>query len=112
MGLPNLLNNPFDSKENFEQMWFSHYNHHLQILSAIKTKFSINLQQYQMYPADFENFEQALLNHQNFHDDMNTVLSLNGVDLSSIDLKDKRAKEAWTDQNFSEHRAAALALAI
>lgn len=112
MPLVSLLNNPFDSEEALEYMWFSHFQHHIDILQAIKSQLGVSLTQYPIYPVNKENLQQVLQSHQQYHDDMNGVLGLNGVDLQSVNLEDKKEQRVWTDLNFREHQAASVALTI
>lgn len=95
-----------------EYMWYAHYQHHLEIVQAIQKQKSVKLNIHPIYPFNVKNIQSILLNHQLFHDDMNSVLGLNGVDLQTVNLKDKTEQGIWTDQNFREHFAAASALKI
>ena len=111
--LSGLLNVP-STKNQWDSWSFSHRNHHDQIRRAIQleTGGATNLFQYQLDPIPENNFDDWLARNQQAHNDMNQVLGLQGVDLSSVDVKDRKKLEAWVYTHWQEHQAAATTLGI
>jgi hypothetical protein len=71
-----------------------------------------NLTTYVIIPWENRDAEGILGRHQEFHDDMNEALGLNGQDLSSLNPKDPNDIQRWVWQNASEHAAARQVLGI
>ena len=111
--LQGLLNIP-TSKQQWDKWSFSHRTHHDQINRAIflETGGATNLFQYQLDPIPLDKPDDWLARNQQAHNDMNQVLSLQGVDLSSVDFKDRKALEAWIYKHWEEHQAASTTLGI
>lgn len=112
MALFSLLNAPVGGAVNLNEWSFAHMQDHLEIIQAIQKKRGINLIRYQLDPFNEHDVNRWLNRHQQSHDDFNSVLGLNGVDLQTTDFKDDKDIQSWTHLNFMEHRSARLALAI
>lgn len=112
MPLFDLLNSPAGAAKNLSDWSFSHAADHLEILQAIQKQKGVALTQYLLDPLNEHDLNQWLDRHQQAHDDFNTVLNLDGVDLQSVDLTNPSERESWTLLNFTEHRSARLALGI
>lgn len=112
MALAFLLDlNPWD--ERALEVWsIQHARDHDAIRIAIQAQYGKNIAQYQLDPIPVSGLEKWLLDHQQAHNDMNAELGTNGEDLSIIDLKDPQAVQAWSWENFSEHRDARSILKI
>jgi hypothetical protein len=70
------------------------------------------LTMYQIYPFSPTGVGEWLINHQNFHDDMNRALSISGVDLQTVDFQNQAEADLWVDLNFREHLSAAKKLGL
>lgn len=113
MPLFNLLERPFtDGGLLIEEWTFSHWQDHLEIIKAIQTQKSTVLIPWMIWPFNKDNAEDWLLKHQQLHDDMNSTLNLQGVDLENLDFQDVKAMEVWIDVNYREHLSARSILAI
>lgn len=112
MALFSLLNRPFVSEKEKEYWSWAHWQHHLEIAQAIQAQFGSNLTLYPLYPIPIKNLDSWLLRHQQYHDDMNSVLGLNGVDLQTVNFKQEKEAKIWVQFNFNEHRDAATKLRI
>lgn len=84
---------------------YSHYQDHVDIARAINAQHGKTLAIPPIYPAPDKN-DTWLRQHQQLHNDMNSVLKTNGTDLTG--MVDAR----WYDQNFREHTAARQQLGI
>lgn len=112
MPLYDLLNTPVGGSRNINEWAFSHAQDHLEIIQAIQAKKGLRLTQFQLDPLNTNDLNQWLNRHQQTHDDMNSALSLIGVDLETVDFENDKEREAWTLLNFMEHRNVRQALAI
>lgn len=73
---------------------------------------SVKLTVYPIFPYSKETVEDMLIRHQQYHDDFNSVLNLNGTNLQDLDVNDPKLIVAWTNENFYEHYTARQALGI
>lgn len=112
MPLFDLLNSPGGGGRNLNEWAFSHAQDHLEIIQAIQAKKSVALPFYQIDPLNEHDLNQWLNRHQQMHDDFNSVMLINGVDLQNVDFSDKKERSSWTLLNFQEHRDVRDALAI
>jgi hypothetical protein len=104
MGLVNLYNPPDPGQ--WSDMWWFNWNQHQDIVKAIKTRLSIKLTEYVIWPWMAENVNDLLYAHQLFHNEMNAALSLpNSSDLSVLDIEDPSQVTEWTFSHFQEHLA-------
>jgi hypothetical protein len=63
----------------------------------------VSLQDYQLYPIDPNNFPEFLWRHERMHTEMDGVLDIPSVDLSSLDPRDASKLQAWIYSNYQEH---------
>lgn len=89
-----------------------HFQDHLEIMQAIQKQKNVRLTEYLIDPWMDADKEGILERHQQFHDDMNQQLNLNGNDLSSVDFQKQNEVQAWVSLNYFEHNAARTALGI
>lgn len=73
---------------------------------------TVNLQEYQLYPVDFNHSTDWLDNVSQSMQDINSVLGLQSVDLEDVDLKDNNQLESWINLLYQELYSASAALAI
>lgn len=97
------------------QWSYAHRDQHKLILQAIQKKYGVNLNEYLIDPIDWQNpesFENWLNLNQQYHDDMNSILGLQGSNLQQLDPKDKNQFQAWIYLHRREHESAANKLGI
>lgn len=111
MPLPFILNIPQEDT-GWDQWAYWHDRDHIEIHDAIFKLKGINLPIYVIYPVDRQGFQGWLERHQQYHNDMNGVLGLNGDDLTGLDPNKAAELQAWLWLNFSEHQNARTNLAI
>ncbi len=109
MSLANIVYPP-PTSQGWNEWLFYHQQDHLQIVQQIQRVKNIILPSYVIDPMDDRDFQGWAERHQNFHNDMNGILGLNGVDLQQVDFSDKQARQEWMWLNFSEHRGVHNAL--
>jgi hypothetical protein len=112
MTLNSLRNIDFTDEKVLDFSWFAHFQDHMEITQALQKQYGIQLTLYNIFPLSREAFDTIMLAHQQYHDDMNGILGLEGTDLQSLSPEDKRAQAAWVNENFYEHYAARQALGI
>lgn len=111
MPLANILSIAPDS-QGWDTFFFDHARDHEDIRTAIQKLLHINLPTYVIDPVSKVDFQGFLERHQQFHNDFNGVLNLNGNDLTGLDPNKPAELSAWLFLNFSEHQNARSALAI
>ncbi len=109
--LQSLLNVP-TTEEDWLRWGFSHSEHHQRIRQAIQVQGNINLNDYQIYPINFDFSEAFLERNQQLHNDMNTSIGTQGSDLKEVDLGDKGQLESWISSHYQEHFNVAQRLGI
>lgn len=112
MPLFDLLNPPMGGGRNLNEWAYAHAMDHLEIIQAIQKKKGMALTQYLLDPLNEHDLNHWLNRHQQSHDDFNSVMGINGVDLEAVDFGDEKERESWTLLNFMEHRAVRQALGI
>ena len=112
MTLNSLKNIDFSESSNMDFSWYAHFQDHIEILEALQKQKGIKLIQYNIYPFNKAGLDVILAAHQQYHNDMNGELQLNGTDLQELDVKNKETIRVWANENFYEHYAARAALKI
>ena len=111
MGLANLFR-PAPGDDGWQEFWFNNWIDHQDIQQAIQAQLSVNQEIYIINPWLDSDASAILQRHQQFHNDMDGALGINGEDLSSIDFKNQRAIEEWVFQHYQDHLAAHQILGI
>jgi len=111
MGLANL-EHPAPGDEGWQVFWFNNWIDHQGIQQAIQKKTGANQVIFVIDPWVSENADAILQRHQEFHNNMNSALKLDGQDLSQLNFKDQSAVRAWLYVHFQEHLSAHQALGI
>jgi hypothetical protein len=106
-----LLNTPRTS-ENWNEWSFHHKDSHLRILQAIKQQLNFNVIEYDIDPIPPDDLPGWLEKNQEYHDEMNAALNLQGSDLESVDFKNPKEFEVWIFQHYQEHFDAESKLGI
>lgn len=95
---------PPPTKTGMEEWAFAHFQHHIAIIEATLAIKNVRLNLYQLYPFNEHATADWLRQHQEAHNEFNAVYGVNGNDLSSVDFKNKKQKDAYFWLNFNEHR--------
>jgi hypothetical protein len=111
MAVAEFMHVPTD-QATFEQWNFAHAAHHLNILQLIAQNFNKTLSSYVLDPADPNDMSYWAYFHQVMHNEMNSVLGIQGEDLTDIDPKDSDIMADWVYANGNEHQQAATILGI
>lgn len=109
--LVDLINVPKNAND-WEIFAFSNRDQIQAIQQAILIQKNINLTQYELYPINFDNFQEWLQRNEQSHEDINSVLGLQSSDIESVDPKDERQLEAWIYLQYQELYSASAALQI
>lgn len=111
MPLVDLLNVPKD-QSSWELWSFANKDIQTQIRQAIQTKKNINLQEYDLYPISFNDFEGWLFRNSQGHNDFNSALNLQSSDLTSVNIKDEKQLQIWIYLGYQELFSACSVLNI
>lgn len=110
-GLADLYNVPSNDEER--AFWaFAHMAHHRDINRRIYELVKIALPEYildQINPDDVGTWEYQ---HQLMHDAQNSLLNIDGQDLTGVDWKNNNELSAWILLNANEHYQASNILEI
>ena len=94
---------------------FAHMDHHRNMVSAVWTKFGINLPLYTIDPmpvgkgADTTLWAQL---HQQLHQQLDPLLGIDFTDMTDVDFSSPDALAGWIRQNAALHQAEGLALGV
>lgn len=111
MPLVNLLNVPKDP-DSWESWSFANKELQTEIRQAIQAQHSIKLQEYELYPINFNDFEGWLFRNSQGHNDLNSALNLQSADLSSVNIKDEKQLQVWVQLGYQELFSACANLKI
>lgn len=111
MGLANLANVP-RSPQEFAVFSFSNQDEHFKVAQAIQNREGINIPTYPVDPINFDALGIWLQNHQQMHNNVNSVLGTPGVDLTEVDFRNEAQVESWSFLHFTEHQNWARILGI
>jgi hypothetical protein len=109
--IADLYNVP-SSDEERAQWSFAHMAHHRDINRRIYELIKVALPEYILDPVDPDHAGDWEYQHQLMHDAQNSILGIQGQDLTGIDWKDQRLLAAWIWLNSSEHVQASNILEI
>ena len=98
--------------DDWSRFSWDHRDSHNRIRAAIKAKFSIDLEDYQIDPVNPNDFEIFLENNSSLHGDMNGVLKLQSSDLEDVNMQDPEQSVAWFRLHYLEHYYAETVLQI
>lgn len=105
MSLATLINIPHPNDPNgFAEFSFSNQDSHVKITNAIFEQHSVSLAVYTLDPVPFYDVGAWLRNHQQMHNDMNSVTGVVGSDLSVVDWNDPEQSAYWIQLHWSEHQ--------
>lgn len=109
MSIAALFNIPGTDEELLA--WsFAHAAHHLDLINFIYNQTQIALPVFVLdpfNPKDPGSIGAWAYQHQVMHQNQNTLLGINGFDLTSIDWQDQNQVAAWIQLNATEHVEAA-----
>lgn len=104
MSIGNLLN--ISSDQDFSGFAFSNADHHTLVTQAINQLIPAAraLTFYILDPVPDFDLQSWLRRHQQSHNDINSALNIQGVDLTDVDFKRQDEREAWAELHWSEHQ--------
>jgi hypothetical protein len=109
--LANLLNLP-KTADDFAFWSFNHRDSHKRIIEAIQKDVGVILVEYDIDPVNFQAIDQWLLRNQEYHNDMNGILQLQGSDLTGVDFSNQDSFANWILLHWLEHSDAEFKLGI
>lgn len=104
MPLPHVLHPP-ETPRGMDEWLFAHQKDHDVVVNAIRTLTGIVLPTYVLDPMDPNDFHGWALRHQNYHDDANGILGVQGSDLQTVDWESDQERESWYFLNYQDHLA-------
>jgi len=105
MSIAALFNVP-RSETELSQWAFSHMANHRDIIRVVYELVAVALPEYLLDPINMNDVGTWERQHQTMHQQMNTLLGLEGFDLLGIDWNDQNKLAAWIQLNAVEHRQA------
>ncbi len=111
MSLASLANVPYDDN-SLSQFSFAHMAHHRDIIRRIYELSGIELEEFPIDPFNLANADTFGYQHQQMHNQMNSVLGISGNDLIEINWQDKGEREGWIFLNWQEHMQAGDKLGV
>lgn len=91
---------------------FAHAAHHRDIIRLIYERGQVKLVEYPLDPMPTDDLEAWTYQHQQMHQDFDSLLGISGYDLTDVDWKDRNQVAAWIFLNASEHYQAANTLEL
>ena len=110
-GVAGIYNVP-STQDELNTWSATHATHHLLIIETIQRLLNIQLTQYVLDPVNLADPEGWLLQHQQMHADMDTLLGISGYNLLDVNLQDQNEFAGWIFLNAQEHYEAANILEI
>lgn len=105
MSLASLFNVPDPQNEaSFLEFSFSNADQHGIVTNAIALQRGVEIQRYVIDPIPMFDPGVWLRNHQQWHNYINGVLGISGVDLTSVDFNNAEEAASWTRLHASEHQ--------
>ncbi len=111
MPLPQILRPP-ETPRGWDEWTFAHLSHHQAIITAVHQAGKGTLQLYQIFPFNWRDTNDWLLQHQSMHSQMNAIFNINGSDLSVVDFQDRRQVDAWLQLHYLEHQQVAASCGL
>ncbi len=111
MSIAGIFNVPTDNNE-LNEWAFSHMANHRDIIRVIYNVLAIALPEYALDPVDPDSTGVWQRQHQQMHQDMNSLLGTSGFNLLGLDWHDQNRLAAWIQLNSIEHRQASDLLRI
>jgi hypothetical protein len=94
-----------------ERWVFSHAQDHNNLIAQANTLPNVTLQ-YRIIDPIGVDVDQWLEDHQVLHNELGNLTGFNNADLTTVDFKDPRQRQAWIDINFAEHQTFSVALGL
>lgn len=111
MALASLYNVPSTDSER-SQWAFAHMAHHRDINRRIYELTLVALPEFILDPINIENNGDWEYQHQEMHNNQNSILGIAGFDLSELNWTKQNELAGWVFLNGQEHRQAAAILEI
>lgn len=98
--------------ESLATWGFVHAAHHRDIIRRIYELALLALPEYILDPINPNDMETWTYQHQQMHNDMDTILGISGFNLDDVDWKNKGQLSSWVALHAAEHLQAANILGI
>jgi len=106
------LYNVFRDDIGLSQFSFANSDMHVRINQSVLRRYNIQLPVYVLDPISVNEPSTWLYQHQDLHNQMNSVLGIAGNDISDVDFKDAGQLSSWIWLHAQEHYQAAKILGI
>ena len=100
--LPAIQNIPH-SDEDWKFWSWHHRDSHDRIRKAIKKTYGVDLTDFQVEPINPNDLTDFLQNNSQLHDDMNSTLGLQSMNLQDANLQNEHEMTAWIRSHALEH---------
>lgn len=111
MGIAGIYNVPETEEER--AVWSTtHANHHRVINDAILRIYSVSIPEYILDPFDPKDMGTWSYQHQIWHDNINQVLGIEGLNLLDVDWEDLQQRVGFIQVNAALHLQASNILEI
>lgn len=110
-GIASLYNVPSTDAER-AQWAFAHMAHHRDINRRIYELTLVALPEFILDPINIEDDGDWEYQHQEMHNNQDSILGIAGFDLSAVDWKNQNELAGWVYLNALEHKQAANILEI
>jgi hypothetical protein len=111
MSMCTLFNVPSNINE-MNVFSFNNQAEHTKIASAIFSQYNITVPVYPLDPIPLNDMGAWLIQHQNLHNIMNSVLGTNSNDLTDVNFKDSQQLAGWIWLHAQEHYVASNTLEL
>lgn len=101
---------PPPTHRGWDEWIFWHHQHHDAIERGMAQVLGVQPITFKLYPFFKDDMQNWILEHQNAHSRFGQLLSVNTQDLSGLDFENKTEMDAWLNENYLEHLAAAQRL--
>lgn len=103
---------PSPTRQGWKEWSWANFQHHLAIDTGLLQVAGYQYNPYRLWPVDEHDFRGFLEQHNQSHQVFNSVLGINGQDLSELDLEDKTMRDSWFFSHYTQHQAAAQLLGL
>jgi hypothetical protein len=105
MSVAGIFNVP-RTPEELNEWSFAHLANHLDIIRVLYQIFNVALPEYALDPVNPNDSGTWDRQHQQMHNDMNSLLGIAGFNLLGVEWNDENKLSAWIQLNAVEHRTA------
>lgn len=100
------------SPEEWNRFAFHNQDQITLLQQAVAVQFGVTLTSYVLFPLNLDEPDLWLFNNQAAHNDINSVLGLQGHNVQDLEFDDSDAVAAWINLNYQELYDASNALRV